>query len=201
MGLSWARLTLPLRKERQCYDLRFQRALANLRRTSNTEASKRSLEDRIHEARRTLPCNRYKQLREGESAFWALLPILKTAGLTSADFLPCESTAHRCRLLLPAYGHPARRAQAQAWLDMLRLSDSSDILRRKGMAAQQVLRSDLLQKGPNNVCCTGHPGVLRGGRRCQTRVQDSSGSMHPGQDTGSSLHERCRAARLADQRP
>ena len=55
MGLSWARLTLPLRKERQCYDLRFQRALANLRRTSNTEASNRSSEDRIREARRTLP--------------------------------------------------------------------------------------------------------------------------------------------------
>ena len=69
MGLSWARLTLPLRKERQCYDLRFQRALANLRKTSSTEASNRPPEDRIREARRTLPCNRYKQLREGESAF------------------------------------------------------------------------------------------------------------------------------------
>ena len=162
MGLSWARLTLPLRKERQCYDLRFQRALANLRRTSNTEASKRSLEDRIHEARRTLPCNRYKQLREGESAFWALLPILKNAGFTSADSLPCESTAHRRRLLLPAYGHPARRAQAQAWLDMLRLSDSSDILRRKGMATQQVLQFRLT-RGVTVELASTRPSTTDGG--------------------------------------
>ena len=132
-----ARLTLPLRKERQRHDVRFQRELANMRRTSSTDASKRSMEDRIREARRTLPCNRYKQLREGESAFWALLPILKTAGFTSADSLPCESTAHRRRLLLPAYGHPVRRAQAQAWLDMLRLSDSSDPPPRKHMTWRQ----------------------------------------------------------------
>ena len=139
MGLSWARLTFPLRIQRKNLVLRLQKALRNLRKASTTDASTESRERRIREAQQKLPLSLYKQLHTGEKAFWALLPVLKAAGFATADSLPCEVIASRYRLLLPAYGPPARRAQAQAWLDMLRLTDSSDVLRRKAKASQQVL--------------------------------------------------------------
>ena len=139
MGLSWARLTFPLRIQRKNLVLRLQKALNNLRKASNTDASTESRERRIREAQQKLPLSLYRQLDTGENAFWALLPVLKAAGFATADSLPCEVIASRYRLMLPAYGPPARRAEAQAWLDMLRLTDSSDVLRRKARAAQQVL--------------------------------------------------------------
>ena len=139
MGLSWARLTFPLRIQRKNLVLRLQKALDNLRKASTTDASTESRERRIREAQQKLPLSLYKQLHTGGKAFRALLPVLKAAGFTTADSLPCEMIASRYRLLLPAYGPPARRAQAQAWLDMLRLTDSADVLRRKAKASQQVL--------------------------------------------------------------
>tara|TARA_B100001540_G_scaffold279054_1_gene267611 strand:- start:40 stop:570 length:531 start_codon:yes stop_codon:yes gene_type:complete len=125
--------------QRKNLDLAFRKALDNLRKASNTDEHAVSQQCRIREAQQKLPLDLYRQLRKGENAFWALLPALKAAGFTSADSLPCELTASRYRLMLPAYGPPARRAEAQAWLDMLRLSDSSEVIRRKANAAQQVL--------------------------------------------------------------
>ncbi len=126
MGLSWARVTFPLRMQRKNVVLRLQKALDNLRKASTTDASTESRERRIREAQQKLPLSLYRLLHTGENAFRALLPVLKAAGFATADSLPCEVIASRYRLMLPAYGPPARRAEAQAWLDMLRLTDSSD---------------------------------------------------------------------------
>jgi len=68
-------------------DLTFQKALHDLLKASNTDESAESQERRIREAQQKLPLDLCRQLHTGENAFWALLPILKVAGLTSADSL------------------------------------------------------------------------------------------------------------------
>ena len=208
MGLSWARLTFPLRMQRKNLDLAFRKALDNLRKASNTDEHAVSQQCRIREAQQKLPLDLYRQLRKGENAFWALLPALKAAGFTSADSLPCELTASRYRLMLPAYGPPARRAEAQAWLDMLRLSDSSEVIRRKANAAQQVLPFKPIRSVTVELAGT-RPSTTDGGQLIQW-VMDSEdnaeavrrwGEVHSGtaatfpagtlsQDVECALHEQ-----------
>ena len=55
MGLSWARLTLPLRIQRKNLVLRLQKALDNLRKANITDTSTESREHRIREAQQKLP--------------------------------------------------------------------------------------------------------------------------------------------------